>query len=100
MGIKKNNISYCFDGMEALAMLINSTKNPQSFNYSLVIIDYNLPTMDGLDVIKKARDRFKNVGFAFPTVVMLTAVDDERLKNASLGKNHVDYFFNKPAPVD
>lgn len=100
MGIQKNNIAYCFDGMEALTMLINSTKSTKTVNFSLIIIDYHIPTMDGLDVIKKARDRFKNDGFPFPTVVMLTAVDDERLRNASLRQNTVDFFFNKPAPVD
>jgi CheY-like chemotaxis protein len=100
MGIQKSNIAYCFDGMEALTMLINSTKSEKTVNFSLVIIDYHIPTLDGLDVIKKARDRFKNDGFTFPTVVMLTAVDDERLRNASLRQNNVDFFFNKPAPID
>ena len=86
--------------MEELAVLINSIKNAQTMNFSLVIIDYHIPSMDGLNVIKKARDRFKNEGYSFPTVVMLTASEDERLRNASLRQNNVDFFFNKPAPID
>ena len=56
--------------------------------------------MDGLEVIKKAKDRFKKDGFSFPTVIMLTAIEDTRLRYTCLRENYVDHFFTKPAPVE
>jgi hypothetical protein len=37
--------------------------------------------MDGLEVLKKARDHLKKDGLIFPTVIMLTAIEDTRLRD-------------------
>ena len=89
--------------MDALSSLVdnmNSFLDNQSKLISLVIIDYHIPSIDGLDVIKKAREKFAGGGVPFPKVVMLTAIEDERLRDACFRHKDVDYFFNKPAPVD
>lgn len=64
-----------FDGLEALTMC-NSVDNDY---YSLILMDINLPCMDGLETAKKLRQ----IGVSSP-IVAVTAVsrDEEKIKNA------------------
>jgi len=63
----------------------------------LVILDLNMPRMDGYMFMEHARERWRNDGkrFSFPKILVMTAVDkktDLGLAN-NLGANE---FMNKP----
>jgi CheY-like chemotaxis protein len=60
--------------------------------FSLLILDYHLPYINGLDVIEKCRESYKKAGIAFPKVAILTAIEDDRLRKACLEGKTVDYF--------
>ena len=69
IGVDLKNIEYVFDGLEALTLLVNNMKlcrDNLDYLFSLIIIDYHIPTMDGLEVIKKGRERFKINNLPFP----------------------------------
>ena len=54
--------------------------------YSIVLLDYSLPRMNGLEVLERIRQR----GFAVP-VVMITGQGDERVAVAAVKADAMDY---------
>ena len=74
-----------YDGESALEILQKETVD-------LVIVDYMMPGMSGLDFVKKLR---KEVKFSDLPVIMLTAKDDEQTELESI-RAGIDAFFPKP----
>jgi len=74
-------ISVARDGQEALEVLIHEP-------HHLVISDFNMPKMDGLQLLKAVRDNASTKKSAF---IILTAQGDRALvqKAAALGANNV-----------
>lgn len=83
------SVDWCFSGTEAIGLY---QKNHSIYN--LVIIDIQLPDIDGFEVAKKIRERNADVYFLF-----LTARKEkpDRLKGLTLGA--VDYIC-KPFDID
>lgn len=83
----KNNVSVLRDGQEALDYFKGQEqKGPGSPMPDIVILDINLPKVDGFDVLKyiKCNERLKHI-----PVVVLTCSHDNRdiLKSYRLGAN-------------
>lgn len=94
MGIELKNIVFCQDGQEALEQIKDSVSNNNGFN--LLILDYNMPFLSGLDVIKQSKTIYQTAKTKMPKVLMLTAIEDTRLKNSALRAKLVDFFLTKP----
>ncbi len=79
----------CAGGEEALQMLeLQHTKqNP----YNLVLMDWKMPEMDGLEVSRRIRERFGSES----TVILLTAYNWDDIAEEAL-KAGVDSFLAKP----
>ncbi len=79
--LEKNNFSVdaVYDGQEALAYL-------EAWNYDAVILDIMMPKLDGLEVLRRLRQR----GNAIP-VLMLTARSEEADKVTGLDTGANDY---------
>jgi response regulator RpfG family c-di-GMP phosphodiesterase len=62
------------------------------------VTDYNIPLISGDEMIKQAKSQFKKLQkeSLFPKVIMLTGVEDSRLKTRMLEKKLVDVFLTKP----
>jgi len=73
------------DGMDAMEKLSSS-------EIDLVIVDLNMPTMDGITFVKNLRNSYYNLDLP---VVMLTTTKDEELKEEALGAG-VNMFLSKP----
>lgn len=78
-GLKKSSyvVEQAFDGQEALDLLyINS--------YNLVVLDLNLPKIDGLDVLKKIRENDNET-----KIIILSARNrtEDKVKGLQLGAN-------------
>ena len=83
------NTDFCTDGMEALEMLeICHAKNEP---YNLVLLDWKMPEMDGIDVAKEIRKRYNNE----TTVIILTAYNWDEIMDEALHIG-VDGFLAKP----
>ena len=56
--------------------------------------------MSGLEVIRNAKERFLEQNISMPSVLMMTGIEDPRLREVCFRENSVDYFMIKPVPVD
>ena len=56
--------------------------------------------MNGLEVIKKAQEKFEAKQIPFPKVLMITAIEDPRLRDICYESNAISYFMLKPTPVE
>lgn len=61
------------NGMEALQMLERGKK------YDVVMMDYNMPILDGIETIAKIRKNFYSSGRDLPIMLLSSSSDDEEL---------------------
>ncbi len=73
------------DGMDAMEKL-------SALEVDLVIVDLNMPNMDGISFVKNLRNSYYNLDLP---VIMLTTTSDTDLKNEAYGAG-VNMFLNKP----
>ena len=79
----------CLSGAEALHMLdVQHTKQEP---YNLVLLDWKMPEMDGLEVARQIRGRYSNE----TTVIILTAYNWDEILDEAL-RTGVDSFLAKP----
>jgi CheY-like chemotaxis protein len=92
----KNEVIIARDGREAIELLQGSTDTGSSRTPALVLMDINMPGMDGLETLKVLRDSDST---RFLPVVMLTTSTnpDDVSKSYTLGANS---FINKPADFE
>ena len=86
VGVKADT---CFSGEEALHMLeVQYTKHEP---YSLVLLDWKMPDMDGVEVARKIRERYDKE----TTVIILTSFNWDEIMDEALHAG-VDSFLAKP----
>ncbi len=84
---EKYSVDSCFDGAEALEFALAA-------DYDVIILDVNLPKLDGFTVVERLRDR----GCTSP-VLFLTARDSVMDKVTGLNAGG-DYYLTKPFSFD
>ncbi|MHB8109863.1 MAG: response regulator [Syntrophorhabdaceae bacterium] len=85
--LKKKNfiIAEAEDGIDAMEKLSH-------VQVDLVIVDLNMPNMDGIEFVKTLRD---NYYYMDTPVIMLTTTKDDKLKKDAFDAG-VNMFLNKP----
>lgn len=85
--LKRKNyvIAEAEDGMDAMEKLSH-------VQVDLVIVDLNMPNMDGIEFVKNLRD---NYYYMDTPVIMLTTTKDDKLKKDAFDAG-VNMFLNKP----
>lgn len=85
--LKKKNyiIAEAEDGMDAMEKLGH-------VQVDLVIVDLNMPNMDGIEFVKNLRD---NYYYMDTPIIMLTTTKDDKLKKDAFDAG-VNMFLNKP----
>jgi CheY-like chemotaxis protein len=91
-----NDVVVARDGAEALNLLFGKNDTAPMELPELILLDINLPRMNGLDVLRKIR---ANERTSLLPVVMLTTSDEDRDRLASyrLGANS---YISKPVEFD
>ena len=84
LNFDKQDIYFVSDGLSALRELKRVAKEQRGNGgllgdaaepyYKLLVLDYYMPGMNGLDVIKKARNYYHTKSLQFPKVVLYTAI--------------------------
>jgi chemotaxis family two-component system response regulator Rcp1 len=88
----KSRISVMMDGEEALAYLFNKDNLRHDRLPDLILLDINLPKVDGLEVLAKikAHDELK----AIPVVMLTTSTSERDVLFAY--RNYANSYINKP----
>jgi CheY-like chemotaxis protein len=91
-----NNLHVAEDGVEALAFLRREGKYAEVVRPDLILLDLNLPRMDGRDLLAKIKD---DAALSTIPVVVLTTSDVERdvVRSYSL---HANAYVTKPLDMD
>jgi len=91
-----NNLSVVGDGVEALAFLRREGKNGDAPYPDLILLDLNLPKMNGYEVLRKIKE---DPSLRRIPVVILTVSKDEEdiLKSYDL---HANCYITKPVNLD
>jgi two-component system, chemotaxis family, response regulator Rcp1 len=94
-GKVNNNLQVAADGMEALALLNRQGKFSQAVRPDLILLDLNLPKMDGRELLAKikADDNLKRI----PVVILTTSRDEQDvLRTYNL---HANCYITKPVDL-
>lgn len=91
-----NTLHVVEDGIEAMAFLRNQGKYKEAVRPDLILLDLNLPRMDGREVLKeiKSDDRFKII----PVVVLTTSKEEADVLKAY--NCHANCYITKPVEFD
>jgi CheY-like chemotaxis protein len=91
-----NNISTVNNGEKAIRFLEKSSPYEDQHTPELILLDINLPRMNGKEVLKfvKNSDDLKHI----PVVVLTTSSADEDILDSY--KQHANCFITKPLDVD
>ncbi len=91
-----NTITVMKDGWEAMQFLQKSGKYSAAASPDIILLDVNLPKMNGHEVLKsiKTNDSLKHI-----PVIMLTTSSSERDILLSY-QNHVNCYITKPVEVN
>jgi two-component system, response regulator len=100
LALKQNNIHnevvVAKDGHQAIELLLNSDEQDGSLSPALILLDINMPGMDGMETLALLRNN--NATRSLPVVMLTTSNNpDDVNKSYALGANS---FINKPADFD
>ncbi len=92
----KNNLSVVSDGVDALAFLRKEGKYADAPNPDLILLDLNLPRMDGREVLAaiKADERLQHI----PVVVLTTSGSHEDVVGSY--RLHANAYVTKPVDFE
>jgi two-component system, chemotaxis family, response regulator Rcp1 len=90
------HLHVAFDGVEAMAFLRREGAHAQAPRPDLILLDLNLPRMDGREVLAqiKSDDGLKTI----PTVILTTSVEEKDIVTSY--ELHANCYLNKPVQFD
>ena len=93
----KNRVDSASNGLKAVEMV--KKKYKEGFNYKLILMDCNMPKMDGYQATQRIRDFITELGVEQPLIVAISGhVEEQYIKRAlDAGMNTV---IAKPAKLD
>lgn len=71
--LKEISSDIAHNGLEALQLLLNDN------DYDVILIDYHMPFMDGLETIRKIRSHSGTLQYDGPVVLLHSSADDDEL---------------------
>ncbi len=95
-GSKNVTLDVVMDGVEAINYLYKNGQYSDKKSPDLILLDLNLPKMDGREVLEKVKndDNLRRI----PIIVLTTSdADQDILKSYNL---HVNCYLNKPVDFD
>lgn len=93
LSLNKITSTEAANGIEAIKIL--SEKN----NFDVIIMDYHMPYMDGLETIKKIRDNFQTSEHLQPIILLYSSSDDDKILKAC-EEYKVNYRLVKPIKMN
>ena len=63
------------NGIEALDKISEKTR------YDLILMDYNMPYLDGIETVRNTRNKLKKSGYQLPIVLLNNSTEEDDLDN-------------------
>ena len=92
----KNNLSVVSDGVDALAFLRKEGKYADAPNPDLILLDLNLPRMDGREVLQEMKN--DEALRAIPVIVLTSSSAESDIRAAY--RLHANAFITKPVGLE
>jgi PAS domain S-box-containing protein len=73
---KNIDVTECDSGLKALLLIMDKAE------YDVIIIDYHMPIMDGIETIRKIRNMIPGTTDVTPYIVLYSSSDDTNLQDA------------------
>jgi signal transduction histidine kinase/CheY-like chemotaxis protein len=73
---KNIEVHECDSGLKALLLIMNKPE------FDVIIMDYHMPIMDGIETIRKMRNIVPDTGHVAPYIVLYSSSDDSNLQDA------------------
>ncbi|PZR21721.1 MAG: hybrid sensor histidine kinase/response regulator [Flavobacterium psychrophilum] len=73
LALKNINVTEARNGLEALQLLVGGNK------YDVILMDYHMPVMDGLETIRKIRESIYATAVQQPIILLHSSADDEKI---------------------
>ncbi|MGN7707221.1 response regulator [Chryseobacterium sp. 22543] len=73
---KNIEVTECDSGLKALLLIMNKSK------FDVIIMDYHMPIMDGIETIRKMKNIIPDTNHVAPYVVLYSSSDDTNLQAA------------------
>jgi signal transduction histidine kinase/CheY-like chemotaxis protein len=73
---KNIEVTECDSGLKALLLIMNKSK------FDVIIMDYHMPIMDGIETIRKMKNIIPDANHVVPYVVLYSSSDDTNLQAA------------------
>ncbi|MFD2602143.1 response regulator [Flavobacterium suzhouense] len=93
LGLKNIKVTEARNGLEALQLLVGGNK------YDVILMDYHMPVMDGLETITKIRQNIYPSAAQQPIILLHSSADDEKIIEACKELN-VSSHLVKPLKID
>lgn len=91
-----DNITTVEDGQEAYEFFQNGSQSDEGFPPDAVILDINMPRMNGFEFLEKYEELNKEMNFKTQFVVMLTSSDHSEDKAKAEQFKEVQLYLTKP----
>ena len=95
---RKEITEFCYNGQDAVKKVQESIYDCNSYKYSLIIMDSNMPFMDGYDAAKHIRKSYAGIGISRehqPLIVGLSGHVEQEYQERGLNAG-MDKLFSKP----
>jgi signal transduction histidine kinase/CheY-like chemotaxis protein len=73
---KNIEVQECDNGLKALLLIMDKSE------FDVIIMDYHMPIMDGIETIRKMRNIVPDTGHVAPYIVLYSSSDDSNLQDA------------------
>ena len=97
----KNRVKACYNGNQAVEEIQRVINLQEPYCYTLILMDCNMPFLDGYEATKKIRKLWQSMGIQRefqPKIVAVTGhVEEEYVKKAI--KSGMDKIYPKPLPI-
>jgi CheY-like chemotaxis protein len=87
-----NEVTVAHDGAEALDLLFPGEGQPHAQEFGLILLDLKLPKVDGLEVLRKARDHERTK--IVPIVILTSSKEQEDI--VASYRNGANAYVRKP----
>ena len=67
--------------------------------YDIIVTDYRMPEMTGLDFLLKVKEEYKKINHSFYSI-LLTAYADKDILERAINKNLINKLVEKPLDID